>query len=378
MILGLADQAPIFVEATGASYLTEGVEDIVEGSLGFENGLTARLSVSWFNPLKEQRLTVIGTERMVVFDDTAPWSSKLTVYNHKINWKDQIPEAIKDEVSQKIPFEPVESLKEQCRTFLGCVESRTQPPDSHGLEALEVMKVLLRLDLGLKKGKKEHDGGSALAKSPVTEPGAPLALPDVPQEDGSGFFVHPTAAVDAGVKIGSGVKVWHFSHILGGTEIGPGTNIGQNVVIGPKVVIGAGCKIQNNVSVYEGVTLEDAVFCGPSMVFTNVHNPRAFIPRMNELRPTHVGFGATIGANATIVCGNNLGRFCLIGAGSVITDNVPDHALMAGVPARRIGWVCRCGVKLSKSLVCQACGLAYREEEGGLRLLPTGGLDDCS
>jgi UDP-2-acetamido-3-amino-2,3-dideoxy-glucuronate N-acetyltransferase len=188
----------------------------------------------------------------------------------------------------------------------------------------------------------------------------------VPSEDGSGYFAHPTAEVDPEASIGSGAKIWHYSRVLGDSVVGPGTSVGQNVVIGTGARIGAGCKIQNNVSVYKGVTLEDHVFCGPSMVFTNVHNPRAFIARMGELRPTLVCHGASIGANATIVCGHKLGRFSFVGAGAVVTGDVPDYALMAGVPARRLGWVCQCGAKLPKSLVCPSCGMAYRETMASL------------
>lgn len=156
--------------------------------------------------------------------------------------------------------------------------------------------------------------------------------------------------------------------MLGGSRIGERCNIGQNVVIGPKVEIGAGCKIQNNVSIYEGVTLEDDVFCGPSMVFTNVANPRAHIVRKHEYRDTRVRRGCTIGANATIVCGNALGRFSFIGAGSVVTADVPDHALVIGNPARRIGWMCECGERLGDDLECPACEKRYAEADGGLEL----------
>lgn len=151
------------------------------------------------------------------------------------------------------------------------------------------------------------------------------------------YFVHESSYVDDGATIGSNTKIWHFSHILSGTQIGSDCSIGQNVMIGPDVAVGDGCKIQNNVALYKGVELASAVFCGPSCVFTNVVNPRAHVQRKDEFRPTKVGYGASIGANATIVCGNELGEYCLIAAGAVVTKPVPAHALMAGVPARRIG-----------------------------------------
>ena len=159
-------------------------------------------------------------------------------------------------------------------------------------------------------------------------------------------FVHETACIDEQVSLGVGTKIWHFTHILSGSVVGENCNIGQNVVIGPDVRIGKGCKIQNNVSVYKGVTLEDDVFCGPSMVFTNVFNPRAHIRRMDEARPTLVRQGASIGANATIVCGHRIGRYAMIGAGAVVTHDVPDYALVVGNPARQAGWVSEYGHRL--------------------------------
>ncbi|WP_165066848.1 acyltransferase [Desulfovibrio sp. ZJ200] len=184
------------------------------------------------------------------------------------------------------------------------------------------------------------------------------------------WFAHETAWIDNGVSIGSGTKIWHFSHVMSGSVIGKDCNIGQNVVIGPDAVIGNGCKVQNNVSVYRGVTLEDGVFCGPSMVFTNVFNPRAHIRRMDEARPTLVRKGASLGANCTVVCGTTIGRYAFVGAGAVVTRDVPDHALIYGNPARQHGWVCQCGEKLNNALACPACGMRYEQQEYFLRPLP--------
>jgi UDP-2-acetamido-3-amino-2,3-dideoxy-glucuronate N-acetyltransferase len=181
----------------------------------------------------------------------------------------------------------------------------------------------------------------------------------------SDVFVHPTAIVDQPSTVGAGTKIWHFVHVLKNCEIGTGCSIGQNVMIGPSVNIGHGCKIQNNVSLYEGVELEDDVFCGPSCVFTNVVTPRAFVERKSEFRKTLVKKGASIGANATIVCGNTVGAYSLIAAGAVITKNVPDYALMAGVPARRIGWVSRLGRRLGPDLTCPEDGSRYKELPDG-------------
>lgn len=183
------------------------------------------------------------------------------------------------------------------------------------------------------------------------------------------YFVHPTAVVDEDVEIGDGTKIWHFAHILSGSRIGAGCVISQNVMIGPNVTVGSGCKIQNNVSIYDGVTLEDDVFCGPSMVFTNVLFPRAHVSRKAEFATTIVKRGASIGANATVVCGNTIGSFAMVGAGAVITRDVPAHALMAGNPARRRGWVSRSGERLGSDLVCPRTMERYRLDGEVLVLL---------
>ena len=173
------------------------------------------------------------------------------------------------------------------------------------------------------------------------------------------YFIHESSYVDDDVAIGENTRIWHFCHILSGSRIGESCNIGQNVVIGPDVIIGSNCKIQNNVSVYKGVTLEDGVFCGPSMVFTNIYNPRAEIRKMDQVRPTLVKKGATLGANCTIVCGVPIGQYAFIGAGAVITKNVPDHALIVGNPGKQIGWVCTCGERLTDTFECQSCRKTY-------------------
>jgi UDP-2-acetamido-3-amino-2,3-dideoxy-glucuronate N-acetyltransferase len=179
-------------------------------------------------------------------------------------------------------------------------------------------------------------------------------------ENYNDVFIHESSYVDNNVTIGAGTKVWHFSHILTNCEIGKNSSLGQNVVVGPNVTIGNGVKIQNNVSVYEGVTLEDGVFCGPSCVFTNVNNPRSEILRKDEYRKTIVRRGASIGANATIICGHDLGEYCFIAAGAVVTKEVPAYALMAGTPASRIGWMSKAGGRLDEDLVCPIEGTAYK------------------
>jgi UDP-2-acetamido-3-amino-2,3-dideoxy-glucuronate N-acetyltransferase len=185
------------------------------------------------------------------------------------------------------------------------------------------------------------------------------------------YFVHESAYVDEPCEIGEGTRIWHFSHVMKNAQIGRGVSIGQNVNVAPGVVIGNNCKIQNNVSLYEGVTLEDEVFCGPSMVFTNVMNPRSGIERKSEYRPTLVKIGATLGANSTIVCGATLGRHCFIGAGAVVRGDVPDYALMLGVPATQKGWMSRHGHRLENPddegfMTCPESGWRYRLEAPGV------------
>jgi UDP-2-acetamido-3-amino-2,3-dideoxy-glucuronate N-acetyltransferase len=188
----------------------------------------------------------------------------------------------------------------------------------------------------------------------------------------SDYFVHQSSYVDDGARIGGGTKIWHFSHIMAGAVIGERCNLGQNVVVMSGTKLGNNVKVQNNVSIYEGVELEDDVFCGPSCVFTNVMNPRSHISRKSEYRRTLVRKGASIGANATIVCGSTLGQYAFIGAGAVVTSDVPDFALMVGVPARRVGWMCQCGLRLAVRdgrATCETCGAGYQETEGRIRLV---------
>lgn len=185
----------------------------------------------------------------------------------------------------------------------------------------------------------------------------------------SKVFIHESAYVDEPSEIGEGTKIWHFAHVLPNTRIGKNCVLGQNVMAGPDVTIGDNCKVQNNVALYKGVVLEDGVFCGPSCVFTNVLTPRSEVERKDEFLPTRVGRGATIGANATIVCGHDLGEYAMVAAGAVVTRNVPAYALVAGVPARRIGWVSRTGDRLGDDLTCPRTGERYALVDGALTLL---------
>ena len=344
VILGLIEEMPSAVHAQGGNYLHNRIADVTVSLLSFPSGIKAHIFVSWLHPFKEQKLIVVGERQMAVFDDIA--DQKLTLYPHMILWKGQIPVLDKAKaIPVAIPtYEP---LRAECEHFLKCIDTR-QSPHTDGNEGLRVLRVLQQCQNAL-------DAGSA---------GEQISSSDkVPQPK---YFVHSSAFIDEDVEIGAGTTVWHVSHILKNCRVGRDCRIGQNVVIGPNVQIGNGVKIQNNVSVYEGVTLEDAVFCGPSMVFTNVHNPRSEIRRMDELRPTLVRRGATLGANCTIVCGVKIGEYAFVGAGSVVTKDVPDFALVVGNPARIVGWMCACGNRIDIESVtgdgkCQSCQKRYRK-----------------
>jgi acetyltransferase-like isoleucine patch superfamily enzyme len=364
MILALAGEEPESVLTTGANYLHQKIADVTTTHLAFPSGLHAHIFVSWLHPFKDQKLVVVGDRKMAVFDDTQPWNNKLLLYPHEINWQNHIPVPAKAE-PQKVKVVQDEPLRQECQHFLDSL-SKGIPPLTDGHEGLRVLKILNASQLSLNNhGSKiilgQSDSIQAISKT--------IGFSTIRQDHYGNFkdvFIHPTADIDASVAIGSGTKIWHFSHVLSNSFIGKRCNIGQNVVIGPDVTIGNNCKIQNNVSVYKGVTLEDGVFCGPSMVFTNINNPRAEIRKMDQVRPTLVKKGATIGANATIVCGTTLGTYCFIGAGTVVNKNISDHALVVGNPAKQIGWACECGERLTDDLDCLACGNRYQKKTNGL------------
>lgn len=268
VILGLLNEIPDGIRAQGGNYLHQRIADVTISLLSFPSGVKAHIFVSWLHPFKEQKLVVVGDRKMAVFDDLEK-KDKLVLYPHSIDWKNYIPIPNKAD-AQPIEVDTREPLQAECRHFLDCVESRSCPR-TDGEEGLRVLSVLQRCQEALEKEthRKAHAGQVTQKK----------------------YFAHESAFIDDGVEIGEGTSVWHTSHILKGSRIGKNCKIGQNVVVGPNVIVGNGVKVQNNVSVYEGVTLEDFVFCGPSMVFTNVFNPRSEIPRMKELRPTLVNQG---------------------------------------------------------------------------------------
>ena len=336
-ILMLLGEEPVNVRSFGGSYLQENIYDTSMTTFYFKSRVKAHIYVSWLHPFKEQKLVVIGNKKMAVFDDMS--QEKLFIYPHNIEWINSVPIAQKAE-REVVSFKMGEPLKAECEHFIDCM-NKGKIPRTDGKEGLKVLKILSIAEESLKRGGKGVHMSS---------------------KDKKDYYVHDSSILDEGVKVGKGTQIWHFSHVLKGSSIGKDCKIGQNVVIGPDVKVGNKCKIQNNVSLYTGVTLEDEVFCGPSCVFTNVMNPRSGIPRMKELKKTLVKKGATIGANATIVCGNTLGEYSFIGAGAVVTKKVSPYALLVGNPAKQIGWMCSCGARLDKGkdkISCKSCGTKY-------------------
>jgi len=328
VILGLTDEMPESIRAQGGNFLHQQIADTTVTLLNFASGIKAHIFVSWLHPFKEQKLVVVGDKQMAVFDDTVPWKEKLKLYPHSVEWTGNIPVANKAEAEQ-VEVLQEEPLRAECLHFLECIQTRNKPR-TDAREGLQVLRVLNACQASMEQEKK-------------------IVL-STKHSNKVQYFAHESSIVDANVEIGEGTKIWHFSHVLSGSKIGKRCNIGQNAVIGPNVTIGDGCKIQNNVSVYEGVTLEGNVFCGPSMVFTNVMNPRAAISRKNELCKTLVRKGVTFGANCTIVSGIEIGEYAFIGAGAVVIKNVPAYALMVGNPARQVGWMSRFGKKMELPL----------------------------
>lgn len=341
----LLGEDPYEVTSVGANYLTPGIADVTISTLSFKSGVKAHIFVSWLNPFKEQRLVVIGDKKMAVFEDSA--KDKLKVYDQGFDWKNRTPVPRKSGESI-IDVDTAEPLRIECGHFIECIRDN-KTPKTDGDSGVKVLKILKSCQESIEK-----DG------MPVMIDGAALK---------EGYYAHHTATIDKPCSIGEGTKIWHYSHVMKGAKIGKNCSIGQNVNVSPRAVIGNNVKIQNNVSVYDRVTIEDNVFCGPSMVFTNVINPRSFISRKKEYKETLVKKGATIGANATIICGNTIGRYAFIGAGAVVTKDVPDYGLVFGNPAEIKGWMCECGVKIDfkkNKAKCYTCGKEYRKKRNNV------------
>jgi len=341
ILLLLGGEMPREISAHGGYYLHQDIADVTLTTMNFRDGTRAHIFVSWLHPYKEQKLVVVGDRKMALFDDTNP-EDKLVLYSHQIEWVNRkpVPHAREGEAVKITLDEP---LRLECQDFLRCLESREQPRVD-GYKGLQVLEILSSCQKSL------EGGGKVITLNK--------------EED---FFVHQTSIIEEPCQIGDGTKIWHFSHIMPEVTIGKGCVIGQNVFVGSRVTIGNNVKIENNVSIFEGVTLEDDVFCGPSCVFTNVINPRSHISRKHEFKTTLVSKGATIGANATIICGNTIGRYAFVGASAEVTRDVPDYALVYGIPARLQGWVCECGVKLDfadgNRARCPECAAEYVKRE---------------
>jgi UDP-2-acetamido-3-amino-2,3-dideoxy-glucuronate N-acetyltransferase len=345
-ILYLLDEVPVSVTASGGSYINPQIYDTTLTACEFQSGVKAHIFVSWLHPFKEQRLVIVGTQKMAVFDDIER-ERKLVIYSHSIDWLNRLPIAHKGE-GQTVPLSAEEPLRKECEHFIESIVTR-RTPRTDGRNGVKVLEVLEACERSLHEQAVSVQVHAAATK----------------------YLADPTAVIDSGSEIGLGTKIWHFSHVMTGSRIGCYCNLGQNVVISPGVRIGDRVKIQNNVSVYTGVELEDDVFCGPSMVFTNVINPRSHVERKHEYKRTLVRRGASIGANATIICGVVLGQYCFVAAGAVVTSDVPDYALVMGVPAIQAGWVCVCGNRLREAnkVNCSGCGRNYIIEDGYCREL---------
>jgi UDP-2-acetamido-3-amino-2,3-dideoxy-glucuronate N-acetyltransferase len=337
VLLLLLGGLPEKVAAHGGYYLHQDVADVTVSTLEFANSVRAHVFVSWLHPFKEQKLVLVGERQMAVFDDQA--ESKLVLYPHSIEWKGELPVPTKREAIP-VPIPSWEPLRRECEEFLSA-RAEGRLPRTDGENGVRVLSVLEACQRSLESG------------------GAPMEVGDMEQIE---YYAHPTATIDRPSRIGKGTKIWHYSHVMRDAEIGERCVLGQNVLVYTGVTVGDNVKIQNNVSLYQGVTLDDDVFCGPSMVFTNVLNPRSELSRRDEFQETPVGRGATLGANCTIVCGNRVGEFSFVGAGAVVTREVAPYALVVGNPARQVGWMCRCGIRLSEGNepACAACGRGYR------------------
>ncbi|MFH2007639.1 MAG: Gfo/Idh/MocA family oxidoreductase [bacterium] len=358
VMLSLLGEDPSEISCRGGSFVNPGLVDVTMSQFSFPSGVKAHIFVNWLHPFKEQRLVVVGSEKMAVFDDTI--ADKLVLYPHRVEWKNRIPTAVKAK-GEVVLLDAGEPLRAECQHFLECVAEQ-KTPLTDGQEGLRVLRILQACQQDLQRAGVEPKGASPRAGS------GEHAKP-------AGYFVHETAVVDEGCQIGDGTKVWHFSHIQSGARIGAGCSFGQNVNVANDVVIGNNVKVQNNVSIYKGVELEDDVFLGPSCVLTNVSNPRSQVNRHTLYEKTLIRRGASIGANATIVCGVTVGRYAFVAAGSVVTKDVPDYALIQGSPARQVDWMSRHGHRLKGTgeggvLVCPESGYRYRESDpGGLRCL---------
>ena len=347
-ILYLLGERPTETRASGGSYLHPDRADVTVTTLRFPSGVTGHIFVSWLHPYKEQKLVLVGDRGMAVFDDVAK-ERKLTVFQHSVNWVGRVPVPQREE-GRDIPFPNEEPLRVECSHFLECIQTR-QRPRTDGEEGIAVLEVLAACQRSLDRRQLAPEKAPTVTSRP--------------------YFVHATATVDEPCEIGEGTKIWHFSHIMKNCRIGKRCVLGQNVNVDGGVVVGDNVKVQNNVSLYTGVVVEDDVFLGPSCVLTNVTNPRSQVGRHSLYEKTTLKKGCTIGANATVLSGVTIGRYAFVGAGAVVTRDVPDYALVLGNPARQRGWMSRMGHRLKAAdldgvMTCPEAGHRYKEVAPGI------------
>jgi len=343
---------PTEIISRGGAFLQPTIHDSTLTILKYPENIVGHIFVSWLHPFKEQRLVVIGSKGMISFEDSSQ-EKQILFYEKGIDWVRGEP-IKRDGPTEIIDYDSAMPLTEELRYFVNHLDGKSiEIADSQN--AVDVLEILERATDSMLKGaeqvidKKKYD------------------------DETKAYYVHPTAVIDENVRIGKGTNIYHFSHIQSGSRIGENCTLGQNVNVANNVKIGKNVKIQNNVSVYEGVELEDYVFCGPSMVFINILEPRCEFPQRGSrfYKKTLVRHGASIGANATIVCGHTIGCFAFIGAGAVVTKDVPDYALITGVPGKQVGWMSRHGARLPEPagdgiMVCPKSGWKYKESKPGI------------
>jgi len=352
VILYLLNEQPVSIYASGGGYVKNDVADVTLTIMDFPSGVKSHIFVSWLHPFKEQKLVIVGGKKMAVFDDLT--EEKLFLYPHKIEWQNRIPIAQKAD-AETVPIAMSEPLRLECQHFLDCIRDE-KTPVTDGDEGLRVLSILYAAQESFNNGSRKI----SLKRLGIKESRVPR------------IFVHPTAYVADGCKIGEDTKIWHNSQVQSGAQIGKNCTIGHNCFVGSHAKIGTGVKLESNVDVWDLVTLEDYVFVGPSAVFTNDITPRAkypkkMYPKYGKWTATLVKEGASIGANATIVSGVTIGRYAFIGAGAVVSKDIPDYAIAVGVPAKVIGWMCECGSKLEFKMdrsSCPKCSCRYQRKNG--------------
>lgn len=344
---------PRKIESSGGAFLQPHIHDTTMTTLHYPDNVVGHIFVSWLHPFKEHRLVVIGSKGMISYEDSSA-NKDLLFYEKGIDWVNGEP-IKRDGPTETISYDPGAPLQLELQHFMDCINGKDENNLISGESGVDVLNVLEQAE-------------SALHSHEVKK--------NTPSTKDLDYFAHPSVNIDDGAQIGKGSKIWNQSNIQKNASLGTNCILGQNVNIGPNVKIGNFCKIQNNVSVYEGVELEDYVFCGPSMVFTNIMNPRCKYPQAEShlYKKTLIKEGTSIGANATIVCGTTLGRHSFIGAGAVVTKDVPDYAMIVGNPGRQIGWMSEGGLKLdfdSDGIAhCQKSKKSYKLEQGHVTEIP--------